>query len=85
MKTPDNNSVLEQINAYRAVVLEYEGLNDEIHQLIEAHDGSTEKMTQADVERYRTLARRRNEVLHERRWMERELFSEEDEDTDPIN
>ena len=54
-------------------VLLYEALDEEIDQLLTAHGGGTEHMTEADQARYRELARKRDDVLNEMRILEQEL------------
>jgi len=68
---------LTQVQTYRDMVLKYEGLNDEIQALIMAHDGGTENMSSEDVERYRILARQRDEALNEMRWLEHQLLEDD--------
>lgn len=69
----DERGDLHQVQRYRKMVLLYEALDEEIDQLIMAHGGGTERMSEADLTRYRELARKRDEVLNEMRILEQEL------------
>lgn len=75
--TPDDNkNLLSRIQSYRKVVLIYEGLNKAIHKLLADNDGGTEKMSTEDRERYRQLARQRDELNSEMRFLEQQLLDE---------
>ena len=64
----DNDSdILQQVQYYRKVVLIYEALDEEIDKLIMAHGGTSDKMSPEDLERYRELARQRDELHNEMR------------------
>lgn len=74
----DNDSdLLQQVQQYRKVVLMYEALDEEIDTLIMAHGGTSDKMPAEDLQRYRSLARQRDELLNEMRTMEQQLLDEE--------
>lgn len=77
MDATSSSDDLTQVQTYRDMVLKYEGLNDEIQALIMAHDGGTENMSSEDVERYRILARQRDEALNEMRWLEHQLLEDD--------
>ncbi len=64
---------LALVQKYQALVLEYEALDKEIDALIMAHGGSSEKMPSEDLERYRDLARKRDDVQGEMHELEMEL------------
>lgn len=66
-----------KVEYYRQRVLDYERLNDEIQRLIEAHSGSSENMSPEDVQHYRDLAKQRDELMSELRWLEKQLLDEE--------
>jgi hypothetical protein len=72
-----DKDLLDKVQTYRDLVLTYERLNAEISQLLTENDGATENMSQGDVQRYRTLARQRDEVLNEMRVLERQLLDED--------
>ena len=73
----DDAHLRAEVLNYRKVVLIYEGLNQEIDKLIMANGGGTENMSEEDLERYRTLARQRDEVLNEMRWLEQQLLDDD--------
>lgn len=76
---PSGNEMLRQVQNYRKIVLIYEGLNAEIHKLLEANTGGTEFMSPEDVQRYRELARQRDEMMSEMRWLEQQLLESDDD------
>ena len=65
------------VHQYQELVLAYEALDKEIDALIMAHGGSSEKMPQEDLERYRLLARRRDDLQGEMHELEMELNIDE--------
>jgi hypothetical protein len=78
-ESENSRDELNRVQEYRKLVLLYEALDEEIDKLIMAHGGSTEKMSDTDLERYRYLARRRDELLNDMRNMEQELLLADDE------
>ncbi|MBC7812779.1 MAG: hypothetical protein H7175_16610 [Burkholderiales bacterium] len=81
MDQSDNSrDELSRVQEYRKLVLLYEALDEEIDKLIMAHGGTTEKMTDEDLARYRQLARQRDELLNDMRSMEQELLLSDDND-----
>ena len=73
------NDMLRQVQNYRKMVLIYEGLNAEIHKLLEDNNGGTEFMSADDLQHYRDLARQRDEMMSEMRWMEQQLLGADDD------
>jgi hypothetical protein len=73
-----DSDVLRQVQQYRQVVLQYEALDEEIDTLIMAHGGTSEKMPAEDLQRYRALARQRDDLLNEMRAMEQLLLDDEE-------
>lgn len=73
----ENGDSLALVQKYQALVLEYEALDKEIDALIMAHGGSSEKMPPEDLERYRDLARKRDDVQGEMHELEMELNIDE--------
>jgi hypothetical protein len=73
-----DNDILQQVQYYRKVVLMYEALDEEIDTLIMAHGGTSDKMPQEDLKRYRDLARQRDELLNEMRAIEQNLLSDDE-------
>ena len=68
---------LALVQKYRKLVLVYEALDKETDTLIMAHGGSSEKMPPEDLERYRNLARQRDDVQGEMHELEMELDIDE--------
>jgi hypothetical protein len=68
---------LTLVHKYQALVLAYEALDKEIDALIMAHGGTSEKMPPEDLERYRNLARRRDDVQGEMHELEMALDIDE--------
>lgn len=64
---------LSQVQQYRAVVLRYEALDEQIDALIMRYGGSSEKMPPADFALYRQLAAERDEIFSQMRELEQEL------------
>ena len=78
----DNDSdLLQQVQHYRKVVLMYEALDKEIDTLIMAYGGASENMPPEEHERYRDMARQRDELLNEMRTIEQQLLDEDDLET----
>lgn len=75
----DNDSELvQQVQHYRKVVLLYEALDKQIDELIMAHGGASENMLPEDHDRYREMARERDELLNEMRRLEQELLDDDE-------
>jgi hypothetical protein len=72
-------SALHKVQKYRKLVLVYEALDEEIDKLIMANGGFTENMSSEALQKYRELARKRDDVENEMRTLEQEL---EIDDTD---
>jgi hypothetical protein len=73
----NERSALHRVQQYRKIVLLYEALDKEIDDLIMAHGGFADKMPPEALERYRGLARRRDDLQNEMRAMEHELNIDE--------
>jgi hypothetical protein len=73
---PDMSSLIAK---YRAVVEQYEQIDEDIDGLIMRYEGKSELMPPEDLERYRTLARRRDEIFNEMRSLEQQLLIDDDE------
>ena len=76
-----NRDAIHKVQQYRKLVLVYEALDEEIDQLIMANGGHTDKMSPDSIERYRNLARRRDEVQNDMRALEQELQSDDEDAT----
>ncbi len=74
----NDSDLLQQVQYYRKVVLKYEALDEEIDALIMAHGGTSDKMPPEDHDRYRELARQRDEFLNEMRTLEQQLLDEDE-------
>ncbi len=72
-----NSKMLHDVQHYRKLVLIYESLDAEIDELIMAHGGGTEKMPPEILVRYRTLARKRDEIQNEMRQLEQDLLADD--------
>lgn len=77
---PDGNGTndLDQVQEYRRLMLEYEGLDEQVDALLAKYNGATEHMPDEEYERYRELARRRDGVYHQMKALERQLFPDDD-------
>lgn len=69
---------LDRIKTYQKLVLDYEALDEEIDNLLAAHRGSTERMSDDDYEHYRELAHRRDEIHNRIKALEREILLDDD-------
>jgi hypothetical protein len=70
----DNTSeARHEVQNYRKLVLIYEALDEEIDRLIMVNGGTSEQMSPEAHERYRDLARKRDDVLNEMRLLEHKL------------
>jgi hypothetical protein len=74
---PDDS--FDKVRRYRELVLRYEKLDEVIDALIMAAGGVPDKMSPDDRERYRELARQRDELQNEMRWLEQQLMEEDDQ------
>jgi hypothetical protein len=73
-----SSEMRHRVQEYRKTVLIYESLHAEINALIKANNGSSDSMSEVDRQRYRELARKRDEVMNEMRWLESQLLDEEE-------
>ena len=76
-----NTDALNEVRNYRKMVLIYEALDEQIDKLIMENGGTSDKMPPEAIERYRDLARKRDDVLNEIRVMEQKL--QLDDETEP--
>lgn len=74
----DGRDMREAVETYRRKVLQYEALDEEIDTLIMQYGGQPDKMPPEALERYRTLARQRDEVQNEMRVLEQMLMPFDD-------
>ncbi|MDX2137083.1 MAG: hypothetical protein SF123_03235 [Chloroflexota bacterium] len=70
----DTNHTLHEVQQYRKLVLIYEAVDAEIDKLIMTYGGHSEAMPPADLERYRDLAHKRDDVQNEMRALEQKLL-----------
>lgn len=68
---------IDLVQKYQEMVLLYEGLDQEIDDLIMAHGGVSENMPPEELSKYRHLARLRDDVQNEMRALEHELELDE--------
>lgn len=73
-----SDELREQVQRYHELVQRYHALDEEIDTLLMAHQGHTENMDEEAMQRYRTLARQRDEAYNTMRAMEQTLFVEDD-------
>ncbi len=73
----DNNNVLHDVQRYRKLVLIYEALDKQIDELIMSYGGGTANMPSEAFERYRELARQRDEMQNEIRLLEQQLMNDD--------
>ena len=66
----------DQVARYKELVAKYEALDEEIDALIEANEGHSENFSEETRERYKSLARERDEIQNLMREMEQELFKD---------
>ena len=70
------DDMLQQVTRYNELVQEYHTLDEQIDDLIHAHQGHSENMSDESRETYRQLARQRDDIFNEMRTMEQTLFNE---------
>lgn len=63
-----------QVTDYNELVQQYHALDEQIDNLIHAHDGHSENMTEQSREQYRQLARERDNLFNQMRTIEQDLF-----------
>ncbi|MBN2306046.1 MAG: hypothetical protein JXQ72_16305 [Anaerolineae bacterium] len=68
---------LDQVQAYRRLVLEYEALDEEIDELLAKHQSGTDHMSAEELDRYRTLARRRDDVYNRVKALEHQILDDD--------
>jgi hypothetical protein len=66
----------QQVGRYKELVAKYEALDEQIDALIEEHQGHSENFSDDTRERYRQLARERDDIQNLMREMEQELFKD---------
>ncbi|GAB5489996.1 MAG: hypothetical protein Phog2KO_02110 [Phototrophicaceae bacterium] len=71
-----SNDMREQVTHYNELVQQYHALDEQIDDLIHAHDGHSENMTDESRQQYRQLARERDDLFSQMRTIERDLFSD---------
>lgn len=73
-----NDDMLDQVEQYRQLVLQYEALDAEIDALIMASGGLMENLSPEELARYRDLAQQRDELLNEMRVLEQQLLPDDE-------
>lgn len=74
----DNDASRRAVEEYQRVVLAYETLDQEIDTLLNTHRGNHEDMPDEELQRYRALARRRDELYNTMRYMEQQFLENDD-------
>ena len=73
----DGRDLRQQVEDYRRIVLEYEALDEVIDALLASHGGAAQAMSNDELERYRGLARQRDDLFNEIRMLEQTLLHDE--------
>lgn len=71
-----SDDMRQRVTQYNELVQQYHALDEKIDNLIHAHDGHSENMTDKSREQYRQLAHQRDDLFSQMRAIEQELFSE---------
>lgn len=71
---PENATLLGK---YREVVVSYEGISQQISELLEANDGGTAKMSDEEYLHYRDMARRRDVLYDMMKRLEVQLLGDD--------
>ena len=71
-----SDNMLQEVTRYNELVQQYHALDEQIDNLIHAHQGHSENMTDESRATYRQLARQRDDVFNQMRTMEQSLFTE---------
>jgi hypothetical protein len=75
--TDDDDSTLDKVQRYREIVIQYEELDSVIDALIMTAEGKPENMSPDDLQQYRDLAHKRDELQNEMRWLESQLLEDD--------
>lgn len=73
----EGSDLRQQVEDYRRIVLQYEALDEVIDGLLASHGGDAEAMSMDELERYRELARQRDDLFNEIRMLEQTLLHDE--------
>jgi len=71
-----SDDMRQQITQYDQLVQKYHALDEQIDNLLHAHQGHSENLSDSSRQKYRQLARERDDIFNQMRTMEQELFSE---------
>lgn len=74
----DNDADRRAVEEYQRVVLAYETLDQEIDTLLNIHRGNHEAMPAEELQRYRELARQRDDLYNTMRYMEQQFLENDD-------
>lgn len=66
------DDIIQKINTYRDLVVQYEALDEAIDTLLDSHS-SEDSLTAEEMRRYRELARQRDDVQNAMRVLEEQL------------
>ncbi len=75
---PGGSGDLDRVQEYRRLVLAYEALDEEVDALLELHQGGTDHMSSRDLNHYRELARRRDDIHNQMRELEQQILLDDD-------
>jgi hypothetical protein len=73
----DAHDLQQQVEDYRKIVLRYEAVDEQIDALLANHGGDAEAMSMEELNRYRGLARLRDDLFNEIRMMEQTLLRDD--------
>lgn len=72
----NKETALEQLSLYRTAADNYEALKRQIDSLLSPYQGDADQMPPDERVQYKALARRRDEILTEMRWLEQQLLDD---------
>lgn len=75
--TGDPND-LSRVQEYRRLVLEYEALDEQVDALMARHPGVSEPAAGDDLDHYRELSRRRDDVYNRLKELEQQISLDDD-------
>lgn len=74
----DDMDTISKVELYRDIVLNYERINSQIAELFTSYGSDPAEMSAEDRERYRQLARERDDLQNHMRYLESQLLDEND-------
>jgi hypothetical protein len=74
----DTQKRVNLVQAYRDAVVAYEALDEELDALLQSKGGHSKDLTDAEYDRYRELARRRDLAYNHMKNLERALLPDQE-------